>query len=386
MRSELRLLLCCVELNATQEILSQIPLLLQEETDWDFLLSKAQVHRVLPLLYNALVPELQDYIPAKIFKTLKLSYTETIFRNLYMAGNLNKILTFFKENNILALPFKGPVIAQTVYGNLSLRQFGDLDILVSRDDALKARDILLEHHYTQDFRLSKKEEKVFLNEENFFSLVSKDKKIIVDLHWELSGRYNLVPITLESLQKDFLYITLQGKELATLPPHKLFVYHCIHSTSHCWQHLEWIVCVTELIRNIPEHEWIDIFRWSEELRCKRMVLLGIQLSVDLFHVVIPDSVQNRLREDQRISQLARGVVDTLSGEGSGGHKTSLSWRFAPLHFQIRDNLFDKCHYCVRMLFRPTVAEWQRYKFSSSFAFLRYLQRPFRLFSEWNRRR
>jgi len=60
-------------------------------------------------------------------------------RNVFLTNKLFEILNLFKKNDILALPFKGPVLAESVYGDLSLRQFVDLDILVHNHDAISTK-------------------------------------------------------------------------------------------------------------------------------------------------------------------------------------------------------------------------------------------------------
>src|SRR5437870_4666302 len=51
-------------------------------------------------------------------------------RNLLMLRELLEVLDLFAEHSVPALPYKGPILAAVEYGNVSLRTFCDLDILV----------------------------------------------------------------------------------------------------------------------------------------------------------------------------------------------------------------------------------------------------------------
>lgn len=384
-RSEVELLICCARRQVDQEKLAVVRRLLQLEIDWDYLLEKAEKHRVFPLLCNALIPIFRDLIPEKIQKILKSYCFEVIAYNLQMAGYLLKIIELFRQNNILAVPVKGPALAQVVYGNLALREFSDLDIFIHKEDAIKARDLLLKQDYTLDLQLSKGQEKSYLGHENFFSLVNHQQRIVVDLHWELSGRYNLVPITLEIIENELTIVTLNGEAVPGLPLEKMLVYLCVHSSSHCWLCLEWIVCVAELLHANPGINWQQIFNWSSQLHCQRMVLLGVCLSVDLFDVVIPDCVQEKIKVDKGVITLSEEISLQILDGKTGISGNEISWRFSSIHFRVRDSFFDKCHYAGRLFFRPTIAEWQQYPLPSWLSFMYYLLRPYRLVREWMKR-
>src|SRR2546430_3203484 len=74
-------------------------------------------------------------------------------RNLLMLWELLEILDLFTEQGIRALPYKGPVLAAIEYGNLAARTFCDLDILVRKEDATRARDLLVARGYVREHHL-----------------------------------------------------------------------------------------------------------------------------------------------------------------------------------------------------------------------------------------
>jgi len=55
------------------------------------------------------------------------------------------------ENEVPVVSFKGPILAEAVYDDLSLREFCDLDLLIRVQDLAKAEDILLACGYTAQF-------------------------------------------------------------------------------------------------------------------------------------------------------------------------------------------------------------------------------------------
>src|SRR5205085_1153465 len=69
-------------------------------------------------------------------------YRANAARAIQLTDALFDLLDRFAKAHIQAIPFKGPTLAATAYGDLSLRQAGDLDLLVHRSDIVRAADLL----------------------------------------------------------------------------------------------------------------------------------------------------------------------------------------------------------------------------------------------------
>lgn len=147
MKSEIELLLCCARTSLDSEKTVRIKSLLKKNMDWQCLLDTAVRNGVMPLLYRTLKEVSSEEIPHSFMKDLEELYNANARRNLFLTGELLKLLHLFEEHKIPAIPYKGPAIASSVYGDLALRQFSDLDILIKRQDVLKAGDILVSFGY-----------------------------------------------------------------------------------------------------------------------------------------------------------------------------------------------------------------------------------------------
>jgi hypothetical protein len=69
---------------------------------------------------------------------LRARFEEIARKNLRFTAELIRILNCLESHGIAAIPFKGPTLAESVYGNLALREFSDLDILVRQSDFPRA--------------------------------------------------------------------------------------------------------------------------------------------------------------------------------------------------------------------------------------------------------
>src|SRR5215212_4710817 len=187
-RSEDELLLCCARTSRPPEMVIRIEALLRRNMDWEYLLRTAGRHGVAPLLYWHLDATCPEAVPEDILNHLREHFRANTLRNLSLTAELLRILNAFGERGIPAVPYKGPALAASVYGNLALREFGDLDILVHRRDVLRAKEVLTSMGYQARYRLTPAQEAAFLRSECEHPF-ERDGESIVELHWGITDRH-----------------------------------------------------------------------------------------------------------------------------------------------------------------------------------------------------
>src|SRR2546426_10956064 len=97
-------------------------------------------------------------------------------RNLCLTGDLLSLLELFEARGIPAVPFKGPVLAVQAYGDVALREFRDLDILVTHRDITRARELLLARGFSAESDPPW----------NWHQRLRRDDGLIVELHSEFA--------------------------------------------------------------------------------------------------------------------------------------------------------------------------------------------------------
>ncbi len=106
--------------------------------DWLALLRLAEKHSVLPLMSEALIANGAE-MPAFFLQAVDGSRTGTML----LAVELEHLLAKFAGHKIEVIPLKGPLLAEVLYGDITMRPFADLDLLV-RDNDFGRAELLLQ--------------------------------------------------------------------------------------------------------------------------------------------------------------------------------------------------------------------------------------------------
>ena len=144
---QVELLLCCARSFLDQGAQLRIKGLVQEDLDWPFLFETASRNGVLALLFRNLNTICPASIPPPFATRLPKFFRLHTLRNQFLAKEAVSLLDHFEKAEIPAIPFKGPALASMAYGDLSLREFVDLDILLQKQHLPKAYEVLSSRDY-----------------------------------------------------------------------------------------------------------------------------------------------------------------------------------------------------------------------------------------------
>jgi hypothetical protein len=326
--------------------------------DWVYLLELADQHGVIPLLYESFKKIGISAVPECVLNKFQQIVQVNTLRNLFLVGELCRVLDLLKTHNIPVIPFKGPTLATLAYGGIQRRKAGDLDILVHERDFCKSRDLLMAQGYQPimpPWFLDAAQEKAYLESRNEYTLIHPETQVCIDLHRRLAaGDFFLMPIDFErlwnfnSLQQRLHSVSVAGRTLPALQAEDLLLYLCVHGSKHLWARLTWICDVAELLRSNPTLNWDWVFQQTKLLGCDRILSIGLLLANDLLGAPIPDHVRQRAQVYPRHRLLMSQVQNWLFRETGAPPK---GFSFERIHFHIREieALRGKMQYCYRSL-------------------------------------
>ena len=369
-----RLLLCCARTVAAPHVVARLRELAGAQVDWEYLFLLARRHSVVPLLYLQLQRHASDLVPEEQLHKLKQHYLENSARNTVLTAELCRLIGLFADSGIEAIPYKGPVLSLFAYGDLAVRRFVDLDVIVKKTDVLKARDILLAEGYAPAKSLSLTQQELLLRTQHNMQFSRENRRWIIELHWEVAPHLFASSVSAEHIWQDLISIDVNGIELKTLSADDLLFSLCVHGSRHLWERLSWICDVAELIRR-HQFNWIKLLERAATADNERMFLLGIHLAQELLDAPLPDEVQQRCNSDEQLKVLAANVIEHLFNGTT--HVPATSREIFKYNIRVRKTLIARARYLVHML-RPTDSDLSRRSLPSHMSFIYYLVRPFRL--------
>ncbi len=299
-------------------------------------------------------------------------------RSLRLAAELLRLLDLLGARGVAAVPFKGPVLAATLYGDLALRPFRDLDLLVSRADLPAAGDVVRALGYRVRLNFTQAQETAFLDSQCEQAFVRQDGEI-VELHWDLFLRSFALSLDVEQLRNRLQTECLGGREVRTFAPEDLLLVLGAHGAWHVWERLAWICDVAELLRQRPALDWDAVTARAQAAGATRMLWLSLVLASDLLGAPVPSGLRNEAQADRAVRSLASSIGDRLF---AAPISPPGAWRRLRVSVRARERWQDRWRVAYRTLTTPGPGDWSLVWLPTAFYWLYYLIRPIRLFLKY----
>ncbi len=248
---------------------------------------------------------------AEILPKLKAHYMSISQRNILMSAELIRIMKLLRENHIEALAFKGSALSQMAYGDITLRQYGDLDILVDEEEAYKAAELLQSHGFTAPYPLCILKNKTCMRVDSDFALVGNTNNILIEMHWRLFRKNIGHHLTFDQFSKDPKTVKINGVPIKTLSPELHLLYLSLHGSKHAWERIEWIVDIDKFIRNNTLDEQL-LKETFQILKADRPILVGLLLAHRLFQTPLQTWIIEKINKDHEIEALYITTVELLN--------------------------------------------------------------------------
>jgi Uncharacterised nucleotidyltransferase len=374
--SEFDLLVACCTDSSSCGRADRICQILSGPLDWEGMLRLVDHHRVVPQVYGEL-SALSHLVPAPQLDALRLRYQDNARKTLWFAGELIRILGHLESLGIKALPYKGPVLARTLYGEVTQRQFGDLDVLILPADVAKAKAALLDLGYKPGIELASRAERAYVEtayietgyEYSFNAVYGSN---LLELQWQVVPRFYSIDFDVADFFERADEIIVGGCRMRTLRAEDLLLALCVHAAKHVWLQLSWLCDIAQLAKS-RALDWNAIQDDARRLGIERIVSLNLLLAHKLLGSALPTAIQKRLREDPVTTVLADEIRRVIE---RSVHYDTESIPYFRLMMRLRERWQDRARFFWRLAFTPSVSEW------SAVRLPKHLQPLYRLVRLW----
>jgi len=315
--------------------------------DWNELLRLAEHHGVLPLAARNLIEHGRG-LPPEIERSLRSAYEANLRRSMWFTAELARIMRHFERRQVRAVPYKGPVLAQSLYRDLGLRSFSDLDFLISPADFKPAKQALAEIGYRPAADLVPAVERFWLRKGYERSFDSAAGKNLVELQWALLPHFYGVDLSVEHLLARAGRTVVGGCAVPCLSAEDSLLVLCLHAAKHLWTRLIWLADIAETLRT-QTLNYSLVFSQARALGIARILGVSFWLVKNVLRAKLPQPAEEMIAADPRVPTLGSEFAERLA---RGARYDFESTEYFRLILKLRERRGDRWRYLWRLVWTP----------------------------------
>lgn len=278
--------------------------------DWERLWALGHLHEVVPLLAETLPAAVGDAVPADWLARARKRRHVTLSTNARLGEALLSILGGMDTAGVAAMPVKGLVIAEGLYGSLAARPCADLDVLVRPADLPAARDVLRGLGFAQRAVPGYKA-LVHQFHDPAWGRGTGHEHVRVELHWALWAD-SAHRLGTDGLWERSIAGSLMDVPIRTMSPEDTLLHLSIHRTRSALR-LRWVVDVAELVgRHGAGLDWPAYLERARVAGARTSSWVVLTLARDLFDAAVPADVLDALA----VSWPKRALLERTCGRAA----------------------------------------------------------------------
>jgi hypothetical protein len=355
---ELRLMLRCLRWPAGEG--KQVEC---NDLDWSYFLSLCRHHRVSSLVYRRLsaagvgAPEGAQ----AALKAAANENTVSVFRYL---SETRRLCDLLEQAGISVRVLKGVPLSQAVFGDPSVRDVGDIDLLIPPGMEERADGILLAdgfYRYEPAARLTPRRRRSWQRHGKDYTYRTERDNFEIDLHWRLFRNPLMPGNALADARVSGEAMRFGEISLTVLPPERNFLYLCVHGALDGWFRFKSLVDVATLWRNFPAERRSALVELAREHGVLPEMAAALRLACEL-QMVEAQTLSSALQLEAG-SREAQWILDYahtqhLAHNFEPTQEKAGSWQIKRYELGLRRGFAYRMEIVRRILLRPRM--WARF--------------------------
>jgi hypothetical protein len=351
--AEWSLLLSALAVPFTNEQLNRVRFLAREFQPWNSLLELAERQGVLPLLYQAM-SGLSNEIPPDAMRSLTERYQSNLHKSLFLAREMIRILEQLESVGVEVMPYKGVTLAETAYGDMALRQAGDIDLLIRPVDLARIKAAVGVLGYRPHVQLSESEERAYLLSGYECAFDGDAGRNLLEVQWAIQPRFYAVDLAMADLFQRSVTVRVAGRAIKTLSLEDQILVLSVHAAKHFWGRLIWLRDIAQ-IAQAPGLNW----NWIEAQTCALGILRIVRVTLLLANKLLDFPIPELLRAGVMADRVASDLTDEIGAHLlSGGAYSTESVAYFRLMMRLRERRGDRVRFLRRLIFTSGLNEWR----------------------------
>lgn len=335
------------------------------------LLALARRNRMVPLLHRFLAP--RPDTPPELVRALSAGAAANARAALGLARELRRLTGALEAAGIGAAAYKGPALAVRAYGDLALRTYSDVDLLVCPADVPRAAALLEEAGYRPAHDFPPHAEALFRRIDGDYPFAHGATGRLVELHCRVSSLRFGADLPTRALLARARPVALGGGAVPALADDDLFLALCLHGAKHRWARLEWLAAPAAVaVRAALPLE--ALLERAAALHARRAFLLAVHLMRETLGLPLPPPVAAAIRREPGLDALAAEARGLWFADGEDD-ATAANLGF---NLRLQDDAAARARFAARWLLVPSPEDWAWVRLPEPLAPLYRVLRPLRL--------
>jgi hypothetical protein len=327
--------------------------LLERPVAWEAVLRLADDHGTSSLLYQSL-SRLGDAVPSPVVAALRQRYETNVHKSLFLARELIRILDCLDALGIEVVPYKGVVMSEVYYGDMALRQSGDMDLFVRKQDVVRIKSAVRDLGYTPRVPIPEDAEAAYIASGYEWTFDSPAGKNLLELQWALQPRFYAVDFDMDGLFERAVGVNVAGRSVKTPSAEDLLLVLAIHAAKHVWGRVIWLCDIAQILKR-DDLSWDWVQSRAREVGVERILHVTLLLLNRLLGAAIPAVIENAVLEDRA----ARDFADEIGvAVAAGVTYEEQQVSYFRLMMRLRERRADRLRFLARLTFTPGPGEWE----------------------------
>ena len=357
--------------------LVRVRTVLERPIEWESVLRLAEQHGTSSLLYQNL-SHVADAIPSAVLTSLRQRYERNVHKSLFLTRELIRILDCLDAIGVEVIPYKGVVLSEVYYGDMAMRQSGDMDLFVRKRDVARAKSAVGDLGFTPRVPIPEDAEADYIASGYECTFDSPAGKNLLELQWALQPRFYAVDFEMDGLFERAVNVALAGRSVRTPSPEDLLLVLSVHAAKHVWGRLIWLCDIAQILKR-ENVNWKWVQSQAQELGIERILHITLLLANRLLATAIPAPLENPILADRAAHAFADEIaVAVAAGVTYEEEKVS----YFRLMMRLRERKTDRLRFLARLAFTPGPGEWETIRLPKALFPLYRLVRLARLATRW----
>jgi len=244
-------------------------------------------------------------------------------------------------------------LSEVYYGDMALRQAGDIDLFVRKQDVIRIKKAVCELGYTTRVRIPEDAEEDYLESGYECTFDSPAGKNLLELQWALQPRFYSVDFDMDGLFKRAVNVTVAGRRVKTPSAEDLLLVLSVHAAKHVWGRLIWLCDITRILKR-ENLDWDWVQSQAREFGIERILHITLLLTNHFLATAVPGGIERAILSD-RVARAFAGEAAAAVISGVSYEKQQIA--YFRLMMQLRERRMDRVRFLTRLAFTPGPGEW-----------------------------